>query len=114
VEWFFVKDKKTLLLAKVLESLFGMIFIITFFYTYTGAFGIENVFIDIGSFIVAVILGKIISFKVITSNIKWQGYLWLHMTVLVLLAIFFFTATFIPPKVPLFEDSNTHTYGIQE
>lgn len=112
VEWLFVTDKNRLLLAKVLETFFGLTFILTFFYTYTGALGIESVIVDIASFYLAVIVGKAISYKVISTKFDWQGYAWLHATVLVLVAILFFVATFIPPHIPLFKDSPTGNYGI--
>jgi len=112
LEWIFIKDKKTLLLAKAMESIVAIIFIITFFYTYTGALGIENVWIDIASFGVAVVLGQWVSYKILTAKIKWRGYLWLHVTVIVLIVIMFWVTTFIPPHIPLFYDNVANSYGL--
>jgi hypothetical protein len=113
VELYFQKDKKRVLLAKVMEALFGLTFIISFYYTYTGVFGKGFFVVDILSFIVAVLIGKFISYKIISSKVNYRGYIALHVAVLILLTIFFFTATFIPPKIPLFQDKNNGQYGIE-
>lgn len=114
VEWFWVKDKKTLLLAKAMESMAAMLFIIVFFYTYTGAFGIENVWIDIASFFLAICLGQMISYNIITAKIKWKGYKWLHVAVLAGFTLLFWLATFFPPHIPLFFSEPNSSYGIQK
>ncbi len=113
IEWFFVKNKKTLVIAKTVESLIAMLFIITFFYTYTGALGIENVWIDIASFGLAVVIGQYISYLFLTSKIKRHGYLWLHITVLALVVLMFWVTTFIPPHIPLFYSKPSNSYGIE-
>lgn len=53
--WFAVDDKAALLFAKLVQIVAGMLFIEAFFYTYTGAFGFENVLVDIVSFVVAMV-----------------------------------------------------------
>lgn len=111
IEWRYVLDKERLLLAKVVESLFGIGFIVSFYYFYT--LFIPGFFlIDITYFILTVIFGKYLSYKVITSSYEFKGYLWLHALTLFLIATFFFVATFIPPKAPVFKDHNTNGYGV--
>ncbi|MBW6431587.1 hypothetical protein K0A96_00190 [Patescibacteria group bacterium] len=111
IEWRYVLDKERLLLAKVVESLFGIGFIVGFYYFYI--LFIPGFFlIDITYFILTVIFAKYLSYKVITSRYEFKGYLWLHALTLILIAIFFFVTTFIPPELPVFEDKNTSSYGI--
>lgn len=110
-EWRFFKNKERLLLAKVVESLFGIGFIVGFYYLYT--LFISGLFlIDITYFILTVIFGKYLSYKIITSDYEFKGYLWLHALTLILITIFFFVVTFIPPKLPVFKDNNTNSYGV--
>jgi hypothetical protein len=116
VEWFWVKEKDKLLFAKMAEAVLGIIFIAAVFYTYTGALGVENVIDDIVTFMVAVVLGKTLSFAVLSSDYKprlpFAAYI--YGAGLVALTLFFFIATFNPPKVPLFRDSETGNYGLQK
>ncbi len=112
VEMYFIRDYKRLCFAKVVESVFTITFIITFFYTYTGIFGIESLAIDIASFIVAVILGKYISYKILISNKKLKVPKVISAALFVLILLGFIAFTFNPPRIPLFKDSQENTYGI--
>jgi hypothetical protein len=111
IEWRYVFDKERLLLAKVIESLFGIGFIVGFYYFYT--FFIPGFFlIDITYFILTVIFGKYLSYKVITPRYEFKGYLWLHALTLFLIAMLFFVTTFIPPELPVFKDKHTNCSGV--
>lgn len=55
VESFFIKSN-SYLQGKALGIATSLIFIVTFFYTYTGILGYGNSIVNIGSFIVAIIL----------------------------------------------------------
>ncbi len=112
VERLYVKETNVLLLAKVKEATFVVLFIITFFYFYTGAFGFESLFIDIMSFVVAVLIGKYISYKTIASREASKIPQTILYAVIISLLGFFIIATFYPPRIPLFKDTNTNTYGI--
>lgn len=114
IEWFWVKDKKLLFFAKTAEIVLTALFIITFFYTYTGALGIEEILlVDIVSFVVAVIFGKALSYSILTSDYKPRLHTAFYALALFSLFIFYGFTTFNPPKIPLFQDSETETYGIQ-
>lgn len=105
IEWFWVKDKNLLFFAKLGEYLVTTLFIISFFYTYTGALGIQEVLIvDIASFVVAVIMGKAISYAILTSGYKPKMPTWIHTFALFLIFVFYGFVTFYPPQVPLFQD----------
>ena len=112
VEWLVVGNKATLLFAKLVQILGGMLFIEAFFYTYTGAFGIENVWVDILSFIGAMASGYVLSYRLITRGESCHFPAWLSAGSIALLMLFFFTSTCAPPHLPLFRDSTTGSYGV--
>jgi len=114
VEWFFVKNKKKLLFAKAAQIVIGMIIIISFFYTYTGALGFENVFIDIASFIGTVMIGYSLSYRIISSNYNPKLPAWFYGFFLALLFVFFQIMSYFPADLPLFQVKQTRTLGNDE
>jgi len=98
------------LCSKVKGILLSMLFIIVFFYTYTGILGFHVAFLDIGSFFVAVLLGQIYSyFKVTSGNGCSNAAAFL---ILLVLSVCFMAFTVVPPRIGLFEDPVTGNYGI--
>lgn len=86
--------------------------IVTFFYTYTGALGIESLILDIFSLLLGLVMGQGLAYHVY-KYAKLKPYsLYLAIAILVLLAIAFTVFTFAPPHIPLFQDSLTGNYGI--
>jgi len=82
------------------------------FYTYTAILGDEILAIDIGSFVLAVVICQIISLKIINRKALPR---WLNVTgvaVLALMAAAFIAFSYYPPHLPLFMDGPTGTYGI--
>ena len=112
VEWFVVANKAALLFAKLVQILGGMVFIEAFFYTYTGAIGIENVWVDIFSFVGAMASGYVLSYRLIARGVSGQFPAWLSAASIALVMLFIFTSTFAPPHLPLFRDSTTGGYGV--
>ena len=80
-------------------------FIIIFYYTYSGIIGQNYLIIDILIFIIAVLLGNLISTK---NNYDFIGSLFLVL-IYFLVGI---TMSIKPLHIPLFEDPLNHTYGI--
>ena len=78
----------------------ALTFIVVFFYTYTGVIGRNFAFLDIGSFFVAVILGKYISYKNYFSKVKCNKKVAIGL--LILLGIMFIIFTYFPPNIGLF------------
>lgn len=112
VEWSAVEDKAALLFAKLVQIVAGMVFIEAFFYTYTGAFGVENVAIDILSFVVAMAAGYALSYRLLANGGTRRPPAWLSGMSIALLMLLFVTTTLAPPHLPLYRDSNTGRYGI--
>jgi hypothetical protein len=99
-------------LAKT-ASVYVMVTIIpAIFYSYT-AFTGESLFaIDIASFVIAVIVGQLVSYKLLTYRKISSRLNWVALAFLVALAVAFVVFTFLPPQVTLFQDSVTGGYGI--
>lgn len=86
--------------------------ILSFYYTYTGAFGIESLILDIFLLFLGVAVAQGLAFHVY-KYAKLQTYcLYINFAILLLLAIAFIVFTFAPPHLPLFKDSLTGKYGI--
>ncbi len=91
----------------LIPSITGLVF-----YGYTAVTGEEILIVDILIFLVAIILGQITSYKIMTS-VKFPKYSnVVSIIFIVLLASILVLSTFYPPNLPIFLDSNTGTYGI--
>jgi len=112
VEWFWVENKSKLLFAKTAQVVLGMAFILGFFYGYTALFP-DNVVVDIGSFVVAMVGGYWLSYRILKGSYepKLPSWFW-AIALLIIFALFQFT-TWSPPHVTLFQDTPTGTYGIE-
>ncbi|MBR3133534.1 MAG: hypothetical protein IKG42_05700 [Clostridia bacterium] len=106
------KDYSNFLCSKTKGILVAISFIIFFFYTYTGIIGRNFAIIDISSFIIATILGEITSYLFIINTTKCNNKT--SKIILTILLLCFITFTFITPKIGLFKDPVTGTYGIQK
>lgn len=113
IGYFYIgKSTPNFLCSKTLEIITSMLFIIIFFYTYTGIIGKSIVFIDIASFFVAVILGEYLSYKLMISNFKCNNII--SIISLSIILICFIVFTYITPKLEIFRDSVTNKYGIMK
>jgi len=93
-------------------GIYAIMFIIpTIFYSYT-LFTKENLIIDILSFIFAIIVGQLISYKLLTFKKLSKSLELVSLVALVILALAFVVFTFYPPQIQLFQDPNTGEYGI--
>ena len=105
----FIKKKySNYLCIKFKSILLGLMFIITFFYTYTGIIGENITLIDILSFFIAVFISHYYSYKNINNKCQKN----LIYIIVSLLLISFILFTYNPPKINLFKDPVTNTYGI--
>ncbi len=104
------KNTPNFLCTKTLGIVIAMLFIIIFFYTYTGIIGKSIVFIDIASFFVAVIIGEYVPYKLITSEFKCNKII--AMIVLLFLLACFIIFTYFTPHLGIFKDPVTGQYGM--
>lgn len=101
IGYFYNKDIKNFLYAKLASILVAMSFIVVFFYTYTGVIGRNFAVFDIGSFFVAVALGEYYAYKIMLSD---KNKISSAMAVAILTVIFlsFAIFTYYPPSIGLF------------
>ena len=101
---------KCYLRSRLCAIITAITFITVFFYTYTGIIGTNIAIIDISSFVVAIVLGEFVFYKLIKNqkdcNIIFSN------TILVALLLAFIMFTYFPPKIQYFKDPITDTYGI--
>ena len=82
------------------------------FYSYTAIIGKEILIVDILIFLVAIIIGQLTSYKIMTSARVPKHTNFISSIFIVLLALVLMVFTFYPPHLPIFLDGNTGTYGI--
>lgn len=100
------------LTACTVAELVCPIVILSFYYIYTGAFGIESLILDIFSLFLGIMLAQSLAFHVYKYAGISQYCLYISASILILLAVTFTVFTFAPPHLPLFMDPTTGTYGI--
>jgi hypothetical protein len=97
--------------AKTVGTIVMIVIIPAVFYAYT-AFTEEILAVDIATFMVAVIVGQIISYKLFKKGKTSKRTEIVALIVIALLAVIFVVFTFYPPHLSIFQDSNTGQYGI--
>ena len=101
------KEIPNYICSKTIGIITAMVFIIIFFYTYTGILGKSIAIIDIASFYVAVILGEYISYSLIIKNIKCNSKT--AILILIFLLICFIIFTYYPPNLGIFKEPSRFT-----
>ena len=86
----------------------------TIFYSYTIFTGDSIFLIDIMSFVVAVIIGQYLSYRLLIHKQLSSNIEKLSLIALLLLALIFVVFTFYPPEIFLFQDPISGEYGIVE
>lgn len=88
--------------ACVASVVSGIVLIPLFFYFYTGAFGIESLWIDIFIFFISVLLAQLIAMH-FYKHAKGLKPVWSFNILLLIFAIYILF-TFFPPSLPIFTD----------
>ncbi|HBQ64699.1 MAG TPA: hypothetical protein DD727_07225 [Clostridiales bacterium] len=81
------------------------LFITSFYYTYTGAFGIQSLFLDILSLVLGVTAAQIIALHLYRYARFNRIWLYLSMILILLMFVTFIVFTLSPPDIPLFKYS---------
>ena len=115
IEYQFVKDEvHNYIKAKTIGIFVSISFIVISFFTYSGIIGTSFLLIDIIIFIISIILGEIVSYKLMNreeeSTNKSRI---LSAIIFIFLLISFIFYTYNTPKVNLFKDPETGVYGIE-
>ncbi len=96
--------------AKVIGTIIMVVLIPTVFYSYT-AFTEEILAVDIATFMIAVIIGQIVSYKLFKQGQTSKTTETIAIITIASLAVIFIAFTFYPPHLPIFQDSTTGQYG---
>jgi len=101
-------------LAKTAGVYLVIVIIPIVFYSYTAITGKSVFVIDISTFIVAVIIGQLSSYKLLTYRRLSENSNRISLIALIQLGIAFVLFTFYPPQLPIFRDPITGKYGITQ
>ena len=99
---YFGKNLPNFLCSKVIGIISSMLFMVIFFYTYSGIIGKNLALIDITSLLISVLLGEYVSYKLIVSYFKCNNKFYLF--ILIILTILFIVFTFYQPNLGIFID----------
>jgi hypothetical protein len=97
--------------AKAVGTILMLIIIPVVFYSYT-AFTKEILAVDIATFMIAVIVGQTVSYRLYNKGTRVRLTEVMAIAVIALLAILFITFTFYPPHLSIFMDTETGNYGL--
>lgn len=107
------KNIDNFIIIKALSILLGMFVIIVSFYTYKGIIGKDYFILDIATFILGAFAAYYFSYKMIENKKFYNensNYIGIIIFFLLIFAMIYFTTN--PPKINLFLDPVTNTYGI--
>ena len=108
----FGKSANNFFFAKTLGIYLIPITIVVLYYVYTAILGHGLLIVDITIFVVAVIVGQLVSYKFLVASPLPKRLNHFAPIALVVLGILLVLFTFYPPHLPLFRDSATGAYGI--
>ena len=111
---YFIIGKKSMnyWFAQMIGIISALIFVVIFFYTYTGIVGKNFAVLDIGSFIVGILFGEYIIYQILKRNNMYKAEIQSFILVIILL-LCFIVFTIYPPIIPLFEDPIYGTFGLE-
>lgn len=108
----YFKEYKNFWCMKLMGIIIGLITIPILFYTYNGAFGKSPDYLNIAIFFIsaaAVFILETLLFKKEALQCKRPC---LALALICIIGIMFVIFTFLTPKIPLFQDPLSGTYGI--
>jgi hypothetical protein len=111
IEHRYLKKARSFFPAKAIGIFLMPLTIVSLFYLYR-AFSEESLVMDILIFIVAVVMGQSVSYKLMTWNETSRIYTNISIIALTILAVLFVIFTFYPPQLPIFQDPISGGYGI--
>ena len=109
--FYFGKNAPNFLCSKTIGIVVGVIFIVVFFYTYTGILGKNIDLINILSFFIAAFFGDFTAYILMINKCKCNKII--ATIVLILLLVSFIVFTYKTPHIGIFKDPITGEYGIK-
>lgn len=108
------KNTNNYIESKTISILFAISFITIVFYSYTGIIGENFAIINILIFILSIIIGEILAYrKMRKEKSSSKESKLLSILVLISLLLAFVQFTFQPPRLGVFQDPITGTYGVE-
>jgi len=113
IEYLFVKETaNNFIIGKAAAGYLMPLVIVIIFYSYTALLDTNLLIFDIVSFFIAVIIGQLVSLKILLSPQYSKTYIIISWMALIILALIFLLFTFYPPELTIFQDSTNGRYGI--
>jgi len=112
IEYRFIqKVSNNFMFAKATGILLIPVTIAVLFYGYT-AFTDHILAVDITIFVIAAVLGQLVSYKILSARTLPSWTRTLGIVLMIIMLIAFATFTYYPPELPIFQDPLTGGYGI--
>ena len=106
------KELPNFIQVKVLSIIVGIVVTIASYYTYSGIIGNNFLIADIGTFVIGTLVAYLFSYHFLQTTFFSSPLSKIMMLILlVILILCFVLFTVDPPRIPLFQDSPTGTYG---
>ena len=113
IEYFYIKEKaNNFIIGKAIAGYVMPLVIVAIFYSYTSILGTHLLIFDMLSFIIAVVIGQLLSLKILLSDEFSRKYNIISWIALIFLVFIFVLFTFFTPEFPIFRDSTNGQYGI--
>ena len=109
---FIAKNYNNFWYAKLVGILLGIISIPALYYTYTGTLGTSADWFNIMIFYITAVMVFVVETKIIINNKGFYIPPSVAIAILCAVSVMFMIFTFFPPKIPLFEDPLTRSYGV--
>ncbi len=106
-------DMRRLIVARTVGVYAVAVLTICFFYIYTGILGKNIAWVDIASSAVWLLVGEIISLRVLNARWPIREYYVIAVAALMLIVVMLLCFTVSPPRLGLFADPNTGLYGLE-
>ena len=111
---FFEQEYEQFWCVKIKGILLGLLLIPVFYYTYTGALGVSADWVNIANYVVTTVIVFLLETRILQKDGQCILRPEIAIIALCMVALVFTVFTFLTPKLPLFEDPVTGTYGFYE
>jgi len=111
---FFEQEYEQFWCVKLKGILLGLLLIPVFYYTYTGALGMSADWVNIAIYVVTVTIVFLVETRMFQKDAQCILRPETAIIVLCIIALVFAVFTFATPKIPIFKDPVTGTYGFYE
>lgn len=108
----YFKEHENFWCVKLVGLLTGLVLIPALFYTYNGAIGKSPDWLNIGMFFVSAAVAFLVETRLFKKGNIPRKRPRLAFFVIILIGVLFVAFTFITPKIPLFRDPLSGTYGL--